>query len=116
MEIFFIGLVSGLVVGLPVGWYSARRLLRGAAPPFSDDEEGSAQLHSAHAAVAERTERRLNRILEATKATGRITNDGVEDLFCISDRTASTYLRTLTKRGKLKRQGVGRGTFYTLVE
>lgn len=36
-----------------------------------------------------------------------------EALFCISDRTTSTYLRSLTEAGKLKRQSTGRETFYT---
>lgn len=116
MELFFIGIASGLLVGSLVGWYVGRRYTQQVSPLFSDDEESVVILQSAHAAVAKRTTRRLDRILEATKTAGRITNDGVEDLFCISDRTASTYLQTLTKTGKLKRQGIGRGTFYTPVD
>lgn len=110
------GIASGLLVGSLVGWYVREVSTRQASPLFSDDEESGAVRQSAHIAVAKRTERRLDRILQAAKIDERITNDGVEDLFCISDRTASTYLRTLTKAGKLKRQGIGRGTFYTPVE
>ena len=57
-------------------------------------------------------ERRLTRIMEKALADGRITNDGVEDLFCISDTTASNYLSRLVKEGKLVRRGEGRGTYY----
>ncbi len=71
------------------------------------------RLEAARLAVQSRTETRLSRILEKAKTEGRITNDGAEDMFCISDRTASAYLAELTKRGDLVRQGAGRGTFYT---
>lgn len=74
------------------------------------------RLVAAQAAVQTRIEQRLARILAKAKADGRITNDGAEDLFCISDRTASTYLSELTNRGLLMRQGAGRGTFYTPTE
>jgi len=37
----------------------------------------------------------------------------VEDLFCISDRTASRYLRQLTEAGQLTPEGSGRGSYYT---
>lgn len=114
MEIFLLGVVGGLVVGGLGGWLVAKKFLPPAAPLFSDDEEGVEMMDSARAAVTERTERRLARIMAAATAAGQITNDGVEDLFCISDRTASTYLRQLTKEGKLKREGGGRSTFYTV--
>lgn len=51
--------------------------------------------------------------MSTVERDGRITNDGVEELFCISDRTASTYLSKLKKAGRLQRQGSGRGTYYT---
>ena len=79
------------------------------SPIIPDDP----RLATAQAAVQSRIETRLSRILAQAKADGRITNDGAEDLFCISDRTASTYLSELTKRGELVRKGAGRGTFYT---
>jgi len=75
-----------------------------------EDEEG---LQHARAAVQARTVKRLEKILQATQRAGRITNDGVEELFCISDRTASVYLSQLTKSGRLQRHGSGRGTYYT---
>lgn len=115
MGIFLLGVVGGLVVGGVVGWYARNRSLQQSVLSFYDDEEREDVLRSAHVAVAKRTERRLDRIMQAANQTGQITNDGVEDLFCISDRTASTNLRTLSKAGKLKRQGTGRGTFYTVV-
>jgi predicted HTH transcriptional regulator len=61
----------------------------------------------------ERLEKRKSRILQAAREQGRITNDGVEDLFCIGDRTASKYLHQLTQAGELTRHGAGRGTYYT---
>ncbi len=116
MEQIIISLIIGTAVGFLAGWYFASRFSQSEAPLFTDDEESVEHLHSAQAAVAERTKRRLDRIMQAAQKVGRITNDGVEDLFCISDRTASNYLRLLTKSGRLQRHGTGRGTFYTPVQ
>lgn len=66
----------------------------------------------AAAALDQRLKKRKIRILQAAREQGRITNDGVEDLFCISDRTASKYLHQLTQAGELTRHGAGRGTYY----
>jgi|AntRauTorckE6833_2_1112554.scaffolds.fasta_scaffold02049_7 Fic family protein len=103
-----ISLGAGAVMGFIVG-----RQSRPEAPLFTEDElEVDTRLLSARQAVGERIQKRLDRIMTAAEAEGKITNDGVEDLFCISDRTASTYLSTLTKEGRLERKGVGRGTYY----
>lgn len=101
-----IGLVVGLLFGVVLGRRSA------GAPRFTAQEE-DARLDAAHEAVNERIKQRLEKILAAARAEGRITNDGVEELFCISDRTASTYLRRLTDDGRLRREGSGRYTSYT---
>lgn len=103
---------SGLVIGLVVMWRWGGMMKR---QPFADDE--AEQLNQeALAAIKVRIEMRKNRIMEAANALGKITNDGVEDLFCISDRTASSYLRQLTEEGRLERQGSGRGTYYVPVK
>lgn len=77
-----------------------------------DNTQASQLRKAATAAVTQRIQKRKQRILAQAREAGRITNDGVEDLFCISDRTASEYLRQLTSEGHLTRQGDGRGTFY----
>ena len=112
MNIIF--LVIGLVVSFGVGIVVGRTV--GPARPslfVEEDESDDPRFAAAKQAVRARTERRLAKILAKAKADGRITNDGAEELFCISDRTASVYLSELTKRGDLERQGAGRGTFYT---
>jgi len=107
-----ISLVGGFGVGFLVG-----RQAKPASPLFTEDElEADARLFSARQAVGERIQKRLDRIMAKAEAEGRITNDGAEDLFCISDRTASRYLRELEKQNKLKREGVGRGTYYTPIK
>lgn len=78
----------------------------------AEDEE---ILQTARRSIQQRTNKRFQKILQAVHRTGRITNDGVEELFCISDRTASKYLSQLTKDGRLQRHGSGRGTYYTKV-
>lgn len=68
----------------------------------------------AHKALKERTEKRKSRIMNLTRKQGRITNDDVEDMFCISDNTARKYLNDLEGEGKLKQHGEsGRGVYYT---
>lgn len=68
----------------------------------------------ADSAVQNRIEKRKDRIVNAAQAQGKITNDGVEELFCISDRTAGRYLRELVKEERIKKVGnVGRGVYYT---
>ena len=87
--------------------------------PFLDeaDSEEADELRAEGAqSVQDRIERRKVKIMEQAKREGRITNDGVEDLFCISDRTASKYLRALTTTAQLTRRGAGRGTYYVPVE
>lgn len=104
---FGIGVMSGVV--------GARMLSprpKSENPLVADTPEADAMRSEAKASVAARTARRHERILAKAKELGHITNDGVEDLFCISDRTATTYLNQLTAEGKLKKVGTGRGTHY----
>ena len=69
---------------------------------------------AAREAVQSRIQKRKNRIMERAVQVGRIRNDDVEDLFCISDATARRYLNELEQEGKLTQQGtVGRGVYYT---
>jgi predicted HTH transcriptional regulator len=106
-------------VGLLVGaWSRGSFLAKESDQPElfgerTDDLSPDPRLAAARMAVQSRTETRLSRILKKATTEGRITNDGAEDMFCISDRTASAYLSELTKRGDLVRRGAGRGTFYT---
>lgn len=102
-------LLIALLVGGIVGWFVGRRGSGATAAFTSEDDE---PLSASHAALQQRTERRHARIMEKARAEGRITNDGVEDLFCISDRTASVYLGQLVDKNKLEKQGAGRGTYY----
>jgi predicted HTH transcriptional regulator len=103
-------LLLAVLIGVGIGWFVGRRS-GGAAPTFTPSD--TTQISAAKEALDERLADRHARIMEKARADGRITNDGVEELFCISDRTASVYLRQLTEKGELVRQGEGRGTFYT---
>lgn len=61
--------------------------------------------------------KRKERILDKAKRQGRITNDDVEDLFCVSDSTARNYLNDLEEDGQLTQNGdSGRGVFYTPIK
>jgi Fic family protein len=111
---WLIGMLLGALLGGAFGWGAGRRAER-AALLFSDEDEEalSESLQAAQGAVAERIEKRLARIVDKARQEGSITNDGVEELFCISNSTATRYLNELVRRNELARSGVGRGTFYT---
>ncbi|MCF7836001.1 MAG: DeoR family transcriptional regulator [Candidatus Marinimicrobia bacterium] len=52
-------------------------------------------------------------ILEYAKHKGKVTNDEVEGMFCVSDSTAGRYLNDLEEKGKLKQVGKsGSGVHY----
>lgn len=76
---------------------------------------GSKAMHQQSVeAVKERTQKRKSRVLDKAVESGRITNDDVEELFCISDSTARSYLNELEAEGKLVQHGdSGRGVYYT---
>lgn len=103
---------GGVLVGLVVA-----RVYRSVTHEnvFEDEIEADIMRDKASQSVTERIERRKNRIMAEAFQAGRITNDAVEELYCISDRTASNYLNQLVSSGKLTREGSGRGTFYTPV-
>lgn len=103
-------IILGFVVGAGVGWFGAISRYGQTKEFVSEDEE---IMQEAREAVVERTNKRFDKIMLVAEEAGRITNDGVEELFCISDRTASSYLRKLTKAGRLKKHGGGRSTYYT---
>lgn len=110
MIYIFFSVCVGIIGGVVLERFVFRRWGASFRYFAQEDEE---ILQHARAAVQERTEKRLEKILQATQRAGQITNDGVEELFCISDRTASAYLSQLTKSGRLQRHGSGRSTYYT---
>jgi predicted HTH transcriptional regulator len=68
---------------------------------------------SAQKAVRSRIKSRQKVILEYAQAKGKVVNDEVESMFCVSDSTAGRYLDDLEKKGKLKQIGEkGKGVYY----
>jgi predicted HTH transcriptional regulator len=53
-----------------------------------------------------RKAKRLEKILQLAKEKREITNDDVEKLLHVSDKTATRYLNELVREGKLKRLGL----------
>ncbi len=106
--IFIVGVVVGALGAKVLGQRRAKNVFIN-----PDTEEADELRELASEAVVARINTRKQRILEKAQAQGRITNDDVEDLYCISDRTASSYLSQLTDAGQLTRHGEGRGTYYT---
>lgn len=61
-----------------------------------------------------RKRKKLERILKLAQEKGKITNNDVEKLLRVSDKTAERYLGQLVKEGKLARQGKPKNAFYCL--
>lgn len=95
-------------------WYGYRRAKHAGYFTATDDAEVAKWRAEAERAVTTRIERRLGQIESRAREQGRITNDTVEEMFCIGDRTASRYLAELVRRRVLVREGRGRGTYYEL--
>jgi hypothetical protein len=107
--LFVLGFITGVVVMWR--WGGVLRRQRSTQVPVIT----TAMLEGAEEATSERIALRKDRIMEAATALGKITNNGVEDLFCIGDRTASSYLSQLVAEGRLTRHGAGRGVYYVPV-
>lgn len=104
---------AGMLLGGFCGWVIAQRS-RPASPFEEDDEVADALRSEATASVRKRIETRKDRIVAQATQEGRVTNDDVEDMFCISDRTSGRYLRELVDTGRLVKVGKrGRGVHYT---
>ncbi|MCA9361415.1 hypothetical protein KC845_02555 [Candidatus Kaiserbacteria bacterium] len=118
--VFVIGV--GVGISLPRSGQRGGEFDPGHSPktnPFLDetDSEVADDLRAEGAkSVQDRIEKRKDKIMIKAKAEGRITNDGVEELFCIGDTTASRYLNQLVDENKLKKIGnTGRGVYYEAV-
>ena len=106
----FIFIVLAFAVGYALGFFRSKK----STAAFSDPTVAKAASKKGREAVQARITKRKDRIMEHAKKEGKITNDDVEDLFCISDATARNYLNELEHEGKLIQQGTtGRGVHYT---
>ncbi|GMQ95498.1 MAG: hypothetical protein BMS9Abin13_615 [Patescibacteria group bacterium] len=95
-----IGIIAGYLFGHPT--------FKNRSAPFSEQDAKRGRQ-----TIQERIQKRKNRIMVQAEKAGRITNDDVEDMFCISDSTATNYLSELEEEGKLTQKGSGRSTYYT---
>ena len=111
-----------VIVAFAAGFFlgSKKGLNRQSAGRFSGLEDAteaglSAQAgEKGRATVQKHVRKRKERIMDRALRQGRITNDDVEDLFCVSDSTARNYLNDLEEDGKLIQHGEsGRGVYYT---
>lgn len=103
---FFLGKKKGAKKGL--NHQSAERFSGLDAAEAGEKGRAAQQKHIA---------KRKERILDKAKRQGRVTNDDVEDLFCVSDATARNYLNDLEEDGQLVQNGEsGRSVFYTPIK
>jgi predicted HTH transcriptional regulator len=108
-----IAIVLAFVGGFFLGKRTEKKNLQN-APHFADSDFMKDLGEKGRKAQQERIERRKARIMERARRKGKITNDDVEDLFCISDSTARNYLNDLEHSGLLTQQGTsGRSVHYT---
>lgn len=110
----FIALVLAFGAGFFVGKSGGKSRNQQNVGRFDDSEASDKIREKGREVVQARIEKRKTRIMERAKREGKITNDDVEDLFCISDSTARNYLNELEEEGKLTQVGEsGRGVYYT---
>lgn len=103
-----------IIVAFVTGFFVGKSRNQQNAGRFADSEEASVAGKKGRATVQKHIKKRKERILDSAIRKGRITNDDVEDLFCVSDSTARNYLNELEEDGMLTQQGEsGRGVFYT---
>lgn len=73
----------------------------------------SASLEKAREAIQKRKEEAKEKILQLFEDKEEISNNDVENLIKVSDRTATNYLDELEKEGLIKQLGkTGRGVVY----
>ncbi len=111
-----IAILLAFALGLCVGRATSdrRRTSDTSNATFSDPDVAAEAGEKGRAAIAARIKKRKDRIMERAKREGKVTNDDVEDLFCISDSTAHNYLSELEAEGRLTQVGeTGRGVYYT---
>lgn len=86
------------------------------SPQATPAQTGRDFLVKARATIQDRKRKKLEKILEALTAKGKITNDEVEKLLHVSDATATRYLSALEKEGKIKQVGkTGKAVEYTRI-
>ena len=112
MEILVFIMLLALVAAGYAGYRYGQHEVMEQMHLLDTSEVGDELREAAQEVIHQRNVKRLNRILQKAHSAGRITNDGVEDMFCIGDRTASRYLHQLVQQGKLTRHGSGRGVYY----
>ena len=111
---FTIYVLITAVLAFAAGFFLGKRKGGQSVFSFTDPDVAKEASEKGRVAVQERIERRKARIMERARQQGKITNDDVEDLFCISDATARNYLNDLEAEGKLTQVGEsGRGVHYT---
>lgn len=69
-------------------------------------------LAKARAAKQARKEKKLQKIMLLFDKKEKVTNDAVEKLLHVSDKTASNYLNDLIKVGRIRRLGQGSQIYY----
>lgn len=107
-------IILSFIIGFLVGKKVENGRNQQNAVRFADLNQAREAGKKGRVAIQLRTEKRKARILKQAQDTGKITNDDVEDLFCISDTTARNYLNELEAEDKLIQVGAsGRGVFYT---
>ena len=66
-------------------------------------------------AIFNKKQKKLEKILELAKKKNKVTNDDVQKLVLVSDKTAERYLAELTGRGKLNKAGSTSQIYYQII-
>lgn len=104
---------SGENTHLPVGGAVVPPVVAVVSPEENKRNFALSLLVQAREKLQFRKRKKLDRILVEIGKKGKITNDGVEKLLHVSDKTAERYLSQLVKEQKIKTNGQkGKALFY----
>ncbi|MEI6420400.1 MAG: DeoR family transcriptional regulator [bacterium] len=73
-------------------------------------------LTKARESIQFRKRKKLDKIMELVNKKGKVSNNDITNLLRVSDATATRYLNTLEKEGKVKQDGkTGKSVFYSRI-
>jgi len=108
----YIGIAIGFVIGFFVAFFTRKHFT---SAPWSS-ERAKELSEKGRVAIAARIVRRKDRIVKFAQEKGVVCIDDAEDLFCISDDTASKYLHELVGEKRLRKISSNNGTCYEAVD
>ncbi len=84
------------------------------SPPSPQSDQSSSRRQKSVQARKQKHEANIAKVLEFLETKRKVQNSDVRDYLHVSQTTATDYLHTLVKNGKIKKEGKGKATVYSL--